>query len=297
MTPVTARTTSSSLLIDEVDIARIIAGPCEPPPADTYRLSVNFGPAAWGSCRNEQGRRYLRSPGGINFAPAGAAIGWVLDSPLDLLKLSVPRKLMRRAARDLDLDHRTLEFQTAIQVRETQIEWLAKSLHAEAVAGNPNGLLFRESIGLALASVLLRRFGCSAPAARIEGGRFASPQLLRITDYIESNLDRQDLSLTHLAAVAGTSDSSFKILFKRSTGLPVHRFVVQRRVERAVALLTVGRSISDVAAETGFAHAAHLARWTRRLLGASPRDLQRRDQSENDDGAQRISSGGSSPLV
>jgi AraC family transcriptional regulator len=270
--------TTASLLVDDVDIVRIMAGPCEPPPSDTYRLSVNTGPAVWGSCRNpERGRRYLRSPGGINFAPAGQSVGWILDSPLQLLKLAVPRRLMQRAAQDLDLDPRALEFRIAIQQREMQIEWLARSLHEETAAGNPNGLLFRESLGLALAIVLLRKFAASAPAYRVENGRFAPAQLQRIVDYIESNLSRDDLSLAHLAAVAGTSVSSFKLLFKHSTGLPAHRFVVERRVQRAATLLGSGRSISDVAAETGFSHAAHLARWTRRLLGASPGELQRRN--------------------
>jgi AraC family transcriptional regulator len=263
---------SSSLLVDAVEISRVMAGPCQPPPADTYRLSVNTGAATWGTHR---GRRYLRSPGGINFAPAGTTIGWVLESPLNLLKLAVPQKLMRRAARELDLDHRALEFRTAIQEREIQIEGLARSLHTEAMTGNPNGLLFQESLGLALSIVVLRKFAGTPSASRIENGRFAPWQLSRIVEYIDDNLGRQDLSLTQLAAVAGTSVSSFKVLFKHSTGGPAHRFVVERRVERAATLLSRGRSISDVAAEAGFAHATHMARWTRRLRGMSPSDLQR----------------------
>ena len=50
--------------------------------------------------------------------------------------------------------------------------------------------------------------------------------------YIEEHLD-QDLSLARLADVAGVSASHLKTLFRRSTGLPVHEYVVQRRVERA----------------------------------------------------------------
>lgn len=105
-------------------------------------------------------------------------------------------------------------------------------------------------------------------------GRFTSVQLKRITDYVESNLGRQDLSLQDLATVAGTSVSHFKSLFKGAAGIPAHRFVVQRRVERATALLRLGElSITAVAAETGFAHASHLARWTQRLLGVNPGSL------------------------
>jgi AraC family transcriptional regulator len=79
-----------------------------------------------------------------------------------------------------------------------------------------------------------------------------------------------------LARIAGTSASHFKVLFRRSTGLAVHQFVVQRRVERAQVLLERGDlPVSQVALETGFAHQSHLARWMRRLLGATPAAVMR----------------------
>jgi AraC family transcriptional regulator len=57
-------------------------------------------------------------------------------------------------------------------------------------------------------------------------------------------------------------------------GQSVHAYVMERRVERARALLLEHRmSISEVALETGFAHQSHLARWMRRLLGVSPSDV------------------------
>jgi len=91
---------------------------------------------------------------------------------------------------------------------------------------------------------------------------------------VHDNLSRQDLSLSELASVAGTSLSHFKALFSRAVGISPHRFVVKCRVERAAALLQRGDStISDIAAATGFSHASHLARWTRRMLGVSPRQL------------------------
>jgi methylphosphotriester-DNA--protein-cysteine methyltransferase len=58
----------------------------------------------------------------------------------------------------------------------------------------------------------------------------SKPQLRRVTAYIEESLD-QDLSLSRLAEVAEVSASHLKTLFKRSTGLPVHEYVIQRRDE------------------------------------------------------------------
>ena len=43
----------------------------------------------------------------------------------------------------------------------------------------------------------------------------------------------EELSLTELARVAGFSVSHFKPPFRHAVGMPVHRFVLERRVERA----------------------------------------------------------------
>ena len=86
-------------------------------------------------------------------------------------------------------------------------------------------------------------------------------------DYIEANLDR-DLSLAELANIAGFSASHFKPLFRHAMGLPVHRYVVECRVERARQLLLRGdRSMGDIAIEAGFTHQSHMARCLRRVLG------------------------------
>ena len=83
-------------------------------------------------------------------------------------------------------------------------------------------------------------------------------------------------SLAELAAVAGFSVPHFKPLFRRAVGLPVHRYVVECRVERARQLLLRGdRLLSDIATETGFSHQTHMARCLRRVLGIGPAEVVR----------------------
>jgi AraC family transcriptional regulator len=56
--------------------------------------------------------------------------------------------------------------------------------------------------------------------------------------------------------------------------MPVHQYVVQRRVERARTLLLQGKlNASQIALDTGFAHQSHMAHWMGRLLGVTPREL------------------------
>jgi len=94
-----------------------------------------------------------------------------------------------------------------------------------------------------------------------------------VIEYIDAHLD-QDLTLVELAAVAEFSPSHFKTLFKQATGMPVHRFVLERRVERARLRLLEGRKTNtEIALEAGFAHPSHMARSLRRLLGLTPAQL------------------------
>jgi AraC family transcriptional regulator len=101
-------------------------------------------------------------------------------------------------------------------------------------------------------------------------GGLSQRQLRVVVEYIEEHLDR-DLSLARLARVAGVSASHLKTLFKRSTGQPVHTYVVQQRVHRAATLLARGElPASQIALETGFSHQSHMARCMRRVLGVTP---------------------------
>jgi AraC family transcriptional regulator len=183
----------------------------------------------------------------------------------------VSPSLLRRAAEEMGLDPGRAGLDFRHQLRDPQIEHIAWALDAERRAGNPGGLLYAESLGLALAIHLLGRY-----PARSEPGHGLSPrQLRRLTEYVEAHLDR-DLSLDQLAAVVGLSASHLKTVFKRSTGLPVHEYVVQRRVERARILLENGElPAAQVAREAGFAHQSHMARWMRRILGVTPSTVAR----------------------
>lgn len=92
----------------------------------------------------------------------------------------------------------------------------------------------------------------------------------RVCEYIEANLT-QDLSLHELAAVAEFSVPHFKVLFRQSTGIPAHRYVVERRVERARQLILGGaHSMTDIALDAGFAHQSHMTRCVQRVLGLGP---------------------------
>ncbi|MEA2631209.1 MAG: AraC family transcriptional regulator [Chloroflexota bacterium] len=73
-------------------------------------------------------------------------------------------------------------------------------------------------------------------------------------------------------AVARLSPYHFARQFKAATGLPPHRYVIARRVERAKQLLQRGGdpSLAEVAACAGFADQSVFYHHFRRLVGVTP---------------------------
>ena len=62
----------------------------------------------------------------------------------------------------------------------------------------------------------------------------------------------------------------FARVFRRATGLPPHSWLMQRRVERARALLKVGCTPLTVAMQLGFADQSHLTRQFKQTYGIGP---------------------------
>ena len=238
------------------------------PTADLH-VDVHAGPPARISCM-PRGVRCVRSHGEINVFPAGKAEVWFEDDASDRVDLRVPASLVRLAAEEMGLDPDRAAITPRCHVRDAQIEHIAWALAAEHRASSPNGLVYRESLGMALAVHLLAQH--RAPAGPPGLSR---TQLAHVTEYIETHL-AEDVSLVRLARVSGVSASHLRALFKRAVGVPVHAYVIQRRVARARALLLRGDvPASQVALDAGFSHQSHMARCMRRVLGVTPASIAR----------------------
>lgn len=210
--------------------------------------------------------------GDFDLQPAGTPGVWDDDGPSEMMVMSFSPAFLRTTAEGLEMDVARAELNPRMQARDACIEHIALALKAELEGGAPLSRLYGESLGVALTSRVLQRFGA---ASRSAAHGLSRRQHRRVLDYIDDHLD-EDLSLAELAAVAGVSVSHFTVLFRRTTSLSVHRFVVQRRVLRARELLLAGdMSIAQVALETGFAHQSHLARCMRKVVGMTPAEVAR----------------------
>jgi len=117
-----------------------------------------------------------------------------------------------------------------------------------------------------------------APFAPEPGVRAAAPtsgslpgcRVRQVTEFIEKNLDKH-LPLAELASVVCMSPFHFARLFKHSTGVPPHRFVVRQRIARArIVLTTQELSIAQISRMVGFRTPSHFTTVFRRALGITP---------------------------
>jgi len=262
---------------DEVPLLDVLTSPVprgrfDSPVDGRHVLCLHLGapvPVSYLAGRYE--RQGTRLHGQFCVVPAGSSTRWTLTAPATSLLLRLNRSLMRDTAEHMRLDP---ELAPAIHIRDPQIERIGWMMQTEEQDGHPGGRIFADSLASALAARLLALQTLAArqpPASPVRA--LPAWQLHAVQDYIEANLD-QDLTLAELAAVAGFSVSHFKELFRHAAGMPVHRFVLARRVEHARQLLQSGQlTNTEIALEAGFAHPSHMARSIRQSLNLTPAQL------------------------
>ncbi|HEX5380523.1 MAG TPA: AraC family transcriptional regulator [Phenylobacterium sp.] len=202
----------------------------------------------------------------FDLVPAGASGAWEDETAADILGFRFQTQMLHDAAEGLGLPAERARLQPRLRARDPYVELIAWALKAEVETDTPAPDLYGECLGQALAARLLGRHAGRPPRAC----GLTPRQLGQVVDLVEAQIDRE-LSLAELAAAAGVSVSHFTAMFRRAMGQSAHRYVVERRVLRAQALLARNRlPIADVAAATGFSHPSHLARWMRRVSGLTP---------------------------
>ncbi|WP_395640243.1 AraC family transcriptional regulator [Pseudolysinimonas sp.] len=137
--------------------------------------------------------------------------------------------------------------------------------------GRLHGVLSRPGDELEAESLLaLATDRIAAQLARREPRRDGrAPGLARL---VRDRLDVVDEppTLEALAAEHGVHPSQLVRAFHQAYGLPPHRYLTGRRVDRARRLLLDGMPAADVAANVGFHDQSHLIRHFRRVLGVTP---------------------------
>jgi AraC family transcriptional regulator len=199
------------------------AGVIEVPAVPRVFLAIHVGRSVTMSCyRGGQSHRGMYVHGDIDIVPAGTPSIWAPEQPDTALIVSLQPDLLNGTV-----------IRNRFQIRDPQIEHIGWALKAEMEAGYPAGAAFTHSLAQALATALVQRHSAVATTAARPARKVAAPlpgyTLRQALSYIEENL-AGNLPLAEMAGLCAMSVSHFKQMFRRTTGVPVHRYIIQRRV-------------------------------------------------------------------
>jgi AraC-like DNA-binding protein len=181
-----------------------------------------------------------------------------------------PDELLRQAC---ESEASPPSFTTRLMFENRTMWAIADKLAMECLAPKPGRQLYGESL-LGLLAVEMARFRQGDTVAANKGG-LAPYRLRRILDHIEAHIG-EDMSMLELAALAELSLPHFMRAFRASTGEAPLRFIMQRRVKRAEALLLqTDFPLIKIAHDCGFADQAHMTTCFRRIAGNTPARFRR----------------------
>jgi AraC-like DNA-binding protein len=149
------------------------------------------------------------------------------------------------------------------------VSQLVSTLAGETAGGVLDHIL-AGAVSTALAVRLIRRLVDPSALAPAPANGLSGERLSRVRDYIEAHLAER-LSLDEIADVACLSPFHFSRSFKQAIGVGPHRYLVQRRLERAKTLMrSTNHPLCLIAQEAGFTDQSHLISVFRREIGVTP---------------------------
>jgi AraC family transcriptional regulator len=237
-------------------------------------LSVAFAPHEQVTWSVDGGQRQSTSlPAGSVFVYGEREFVWHRrEKPSEYVNLTLDPTLLQTIATENGLSS-TTQIEHRVIFQDPTILHVAQLLKSEVLSGGVAGNLYVESLRNLLAVHLLRNQTTALVKPTVEPSHLDGLKLKQLKDYIEENLG-EDLAIATLAAQIPMSQFHFARAFKTATGESPHRYIMQRRIERAKILLSVAQlTVAEVAYQVGFSNQSHFTAQFRKAVGITPKQF------------------------
>jgi AraC family transcriptional regulator len=207
--------------------------------------------------------------GSLDIIPEGTPLGAYGYDETEFIMLALEPGFVHRIANESGMSES--ELVRHLGIRDPQIEYIALALKSELDAGCPSGKIYGDGLAIALAARLLGRYSAHVTTSHNCNALMSGYTLRRVTEYIEDNLTK-DLTLAQIADVAHMSPHYFSRAFRKSTGIPPHKYVIDRRIEKAKILLSDNHlPLVEVGLSVGFQNQSHFTTLFHKRTGVTPK--------------------------
>jgi AraC family transcriptional regulator len=196
---------------------------------------------------------------------------WDVRGPLSFVHLYFTHSHLRQLVEQVwDRSPQAINVDAKSFVQDPQITLLYRQFLMGCHWQEPaDHLILSSACGLLMTHLLRHYSQLNWSLPRVSGG-LAPVVLQRIKDYIAGHLDR-GLLLTDLAQQAGLSEFHFARMFRQSTGLAPHQYVMSERLHKAQELLRHSHlPLTQIALACGFSSASHFSSRFKAAYGMAP---------------------------
>jgi AraC family transcriptional regulator len=146
---------------------------------------------------------------------------------------------------------------------------LLERLEALCLAEDTFPRSYADALAVVFTCELLRAYA-TKPFPLLNTANIGKSRFKPVLDHIEDSLE-SDTSLSDLAAITGLSVSHFSHAFNAEYGVAPHRYILQRRIDKAKALLSnTDFTIAAISSRVGFSSQSRFTQLFSRQTGLTP---------------------------
>ena len=246
------------------------------PPMRDYMIVVYRGGRS--IMRRRSGTKWetgIVEQGAITLATRCEESEWHWTDPIDVRHIYLSHEALLKTAEEVfDKDLCDVHVCDVVSSKDCELPIYLNLLEMEVNSQGIGDTLYIDSLRTQLCIHTLRNYAKLSFEETPSDGLSRS-QRTTILDYIDANLNKA-LKVVELASQIGLSAYHFARRFKIEFGVPPHRYVLDRRIDRVKELSTnTSEPLSSIAADCGFSDQSHMTRVFKKRAGQSPGEYRR----------------------